>query len=307
MINKGKDKAFAAFVITYNRPQLLETTLSRIIGQTHPPEYILIIDNSNNTLTKELILSFKNPKILYHKVGYNSGPAGASRLGIEKLEEMGYKWIYWGDDNNPPRDENVFKRMWECIRTLEEKGEPVGLLAGKGGSFNSWTGRVRSLSNLQLKRSEILEVDVVPGGQTLFVNSEIIKEGLLPDKKLFFGFEDLDMSLKLKKSRFSAYVDAKTWLSVRRSYGNSGDDYRPTLPSKNINWNRKLYSTRNLLHIFYRQGFYKALIYTFLKSILKIPVGYFYGYKYGTKNSIVQFSAIKQFLTGKYQNNLKVD
>lgn len=60
------------------------------------------------------------------------------------------------------------------------------MFCGKGGKFNKITGRIRSMSNQELEGKEIAEIDVVAGGQTLLVNAEIVKKGILPDASLFF-------------------------------------------------------------------------------------------------------------------------
>ncbi|AVR46892.1 glycosyl transferase [Christiangramia fulva] len=305
MTEKRVSIRFAAFVITYNRVQVLPDTIKKILSQSLPPEELLIVDNSDNDTTEKLVESLSNPKISYYKVGYNSGPAGASKIGLEQLAKEGFEWIYWGDDNNPPRDDSVFKRMLECINRLEKESRKPGLMAGTGASFNSLTGRIRSHSNAELRGKEILETDVVPGGHTLFVNSELVRRKILPDPNLFFAFEDLDLSLKSKNAGFHNFVDARTWLQVRYKYGDSAEDYRPNLKKKEVNRNREFYSARNLLHIFYQQRYYSAFAFTFLKILIKIPLGYFK--KSGSKSSKIYTRALKQFLTGKYQNNLKVD
>lgn len=73
---------------------------------------ILVVDNSESDVTKEAIEKLGYENLEYYRVGYNSGPAGGSKIGLEKLSAEGYDWIYWGDDNNPPRDETVFRRFF---------------------------------------------------------------------------------------------------------------------------------------------------------------------------------------------------
>lgn len=301
---------FAAFIITYKRPEILKNTITNLLSQQYPPSEILIVDNSPDRLTEELIAKLDNPKITYFRVGHNSGPAGGSKLGLKILANKGYKWIYWGDDNNPPRDESVFRRMFECLSILENGKNKIGALSGKGGKLNDFTGRIRSLSNAYLKKGEILEVDMFPGGHTVIVNSEIVEHNILPDENLFFAFEDLDVSLKLRKAGYKIFIDAKTWYEVRKAYGDTSDNYRPrkiNFGNRMIYWNREFYSTRNLLHIFYYQQMVLPFLYQLIKTLFKMPYGFRFGIKYGWRNLKIQLSAIADFLKGNYQNNLKVD
>lgn len=303
-----QSKHFAAFIITYNRSEILLDTIENVLNQTCQPDKILIVDNSSDGKTENLISEYANPLIEYLKVGYNSGPAGGSQIGLEKLSKEGYEWIYWGDDNNPPRDSSVFKRFFQCLDILENRGERVGMFCGKGGKLNRLTGRIRSLSNSELALGEIVPIDVVAGGQTLLVNAAMVKEGILPDSKLFFAFEDLDISLKAKSRNYKVYTDAKTWLAVRAKHDDTHPTYRPVSSSigKNSKLNREFYSTRNLMKIFWRSGFRIASIFILLKSLTKAFYGFRFGFNYGTKNFKLQTSAIKQFLSGNSKNTLNV-
>ncbi len=156
----------------------------------------------------------------------------------------------------------------------------------------------------------IVETDVFPGGHTVILNSEIVKKNILPDENLFFAFEDLDLSLKIKKAGYKIFIDAKTWLKVRYAYGDTSNTYRPRRNSfgdKKINWNREFYSSRNLLHIFYQHRMMFPFVFQLLKIAFKIPYGFKFGISYGWKNLKIQTLAVVTFFKGNYQNILKVD
>ena len=74
---------FAAFVMTYERPEVLLKTIQNLREQTFPPELILIVDNSISRTTEILLNKHKFSNLEYFKVGYNSGPAGASKIGLK--------------------------------------------------------------------------------------------------------------------------------------------------------------------------------------------------------------------------------
>ena len=46
------NKKFAAFIVTYNRPDILMDTIQKCLNQTRPPEKLLIVDNNDNEDTK---------------------------------------------------------------------------------------------------------------------------------------------------------------------------------------------------------------------------------------------------------------
>jgi len=298
---------FAAFIMTFERPRILLCSIEKLIAQKFPPEVILIIDNSSSLETEIIIQQTygNNKKIVYHRVGYNSGPAGAAKIGLEKLSNLGYRWIYWGDDDNPPRDTFVFEQMFNRIKYIEETNVKIGIIGGKGALFNKLTGVVTSLKNADLKNKEVAEVDYVAGGQTMIVNSEVIKSGILPQEKLFFSFEDLDFCLEVKNNGFKVFVDAKTWYKIRKAYNNVADNYRHKGSSfgKSDKVLRDYYSTRSILYILFKNRLIVALAFQLFKSIFKMLLGYKYGLNYGERNFKFQKRAIIDFFQNNYNYN----
>ena len=294
----------AAFVMTYERPVILKDTLTRIFNQSLPPEIVMVVDNSSSSDTHDMVISLF-PEVVYHKVGYNSGPAGAAKLGLEKLASMGFNWIYWGDDDNPPRDHDVFRRSVDCIQNLISQNIKIGVFGGKGGNFNRLTGRIKSLSNKELLEAELLEVDTVPGGHDMFVNSQVVKQGVLPDERLFFGFEEFDFCLRVRSASYKIYVDAEKWLEEREKAGRGQLDYRWTARSFGNPQviSREFFSARNLLFIFYKKRFGGPFFIILSKMLIKIFWGFRHGWDYGLNlAAIVQLSAIHAFLSGKWGN-----
>ncbi|TAE20248.1 MAG: glycosyltransferase, partial [Bacteroidetes bacterium] len=101
MPSAEQSKYLAGFIITYNRVNILPDTVEKILAQSFPPEKLLIVDNSEGTETEEWVKTVPHLPLHYYRVGYNSGPAGGAAIGLQKLAEEGYEWIYWGDDNDP--------------------------------------------------------------------------------------------------------------------------------------------------------------------------------------------------------------
>ncbi|WP_034920715.1 glycosyltransferase [Gillisia sp. CAL575] len=297
-----KNYKFAAFVMTYERSEIILDTISKILGQTFPPKVILIVDNSHSVLTEKAIQDQEFQNVIYHQVGYNSGPAGAAYYGLKELTRLGYDWIYWGDDDNPPRDHFVFEDLFIGIEKLIQSNFNLGVIGEKGGYFNANTGRIRSLSNNELKKNTYLEVDSIPGGHSMIVNSQVIKDGILPDPKLFFGFEEFDFCLKAKKGGYKLFIDAAKWYKIRALAGNTSIDFQ----RKNTNLGidnlvkREYYSTRNLLRIYSSQHLYTSFAVLVIKSLGKMIYGYRFGLKYGSKMFNLQRFALRDFVKHRY-------
>lgn len=289
---------YAAFIMTYERPGIIVATIEELLKQSFPPEYLLVIDNSLSHDTEEILKPMRSLSIGYYRVGENRGPAGAARIGLQKLSGMGFQWVFWGDDDNPPRDRNMLSHLFGKIHILEENGVNIGVYGGKGGKFNPLTGRIRTLANKELHRA-CVEVDSVPGGHSMLVNTDVVKKGILPDDKLFFGFEEFDFCLRVKKNGYKIFADSESWLKQRYKAGHLSNSYRwkgSSLGKPELLW-RGFYSTRNLLEIFFKNGYYSAFLLLLVKSIVKMVIGFRYGYKYGSRMFIIQFAAVKAFFT----------
>lgn len=296
-----KNSDFAAFVMTYERPETLLKTIRILQEQTFPPAYIYIIDNSETEATRLAVEGIAGENIGYYKVGYNSGPAGAANIGLQELANRGYKWIYWGDDDDPPFENWVFEEQFRLLKNLKDVQE-IGILGGKGGRLNMYTGRINIFSNEELEKQHVLEVDSVPGGGSMLVNSRVVQENILPEKKLFFGFEEFDFCLKVKKHDFKVLANCELWLRENSKAGFINKDFKwkaSNFGKKELLW-RDYYSTRNLLYIYYKNRFYKAFFFILFKSILKSFAGWRYGWNYGRRNFRLQWRAILHFLTGRF-------
>ncbi|MCZ2845104.1 MAG: glycosyltransferase [Candidatus Bathyarchaeota archaeon] len=289
--------------MTYERPKILLNSIKELQRQTFRPEYILVVDNSESYDTQKAIEKLSNPIVKYHRVGYNSGPAGAASIGLQKLTDKGFKWIYWGDDDNPPKHRTIFENFFSKIEKLsKESNIEVGVFGGRGGNLNKVTGRISSLTNSQLQKADIIEVDVVPGGHTMLVNAEVVIQKVFPEGKLFFGFEELDFCLKVRKKGFKVVVDSEDWLKENSKEGNIAANFKwkgSSFGDSSLLW-RNYYSTRNLLYIYFKNLYFFPFLFLLFKSVLKSMVGFRYGLNYGKKNLVIQWKAILHFFTNTY-------
>jgi GT2 family glycosyltransferase len=269
---------FGAFIITYRRPSVLLETINSIFSQTYPPELVWIIDNSENVETGKMVASMLDSRVNYFYMGYNSGPAGAAAKGLELCGKAGLDWIYWGDDNDPPFRVDCFERLL----AIKNVNPFCGILGSVGQYFDRNKGKILRVQTRLLEKKPWIEVDYVAGGMCMLVSGEVARAGIAPDPKLFFGFEELDFCLKVKRKGYSLVVDCGLFLEARAKHGRLGFE-RP-LYQKKTHLVREYYSLRNLLYIsdsvslpFMRRNLYK-------KWTLKAVYGFRYGPVYGWKN-----------------------
>jgi GT2 family glycosyltransferase len=277
-----KNIKFGAFVITYERSSSLLQYLADLFSQKYPPEIVLVVDNSSDFQTRDLVMSMGDGRVVYHRVGFNSGPAGASLIGLEFFLQKGFAWIYWGDDDDPPEFGDEFKELLKLAEDPANKD--VGILGVVGHKFNRLSGEIIRTKDNDLEFNSVLEVDSVAGNQCMLVNGEMVRKGILPDPDLFFGFEELDFCLRARKAGYRILVPTRLFARARAHHGRS--DLRKTVYNRKdlSRIRREYYSTRNLLVILRKNHLWPAFGYQSIKALLKMIYGFRYGLQYGKVN-----------------------
>ena len=291
-----RKKFFAAFIMTYRRNSTLQSTIDALFNQTHPPEKILIIDNDIEFSAKPMLEILSHYPLEYYNVGYNSGPAGAAKKGLEILTSQEYKWIAWVDDDDPP----IFNNCYEILLELGENAPNCGCVGAVGHHFDKRNGIISRVSDEELLKPGIIEVDQIAGGMCKIVASKVVSEkNILPDENLFFSFEELDFDLKIQNGGYKLYASRSLYLQHRTKFKTLGIiKQRGNKKEKNKLW-RDYYSTRNILFILSFNKLTLAVIKTLFRSGIKIIISFRYGLKYGFKNARYILKAILDFLFNK--------
>jgi len=117
---------FVSVVIpTHNRRELLKNTIESLFNQSYPKDRyeIIIIDNSSNDGTKEMVISLqeKSLRILRYYYKENRGPGSARNLGITKSKGV----IIAFTDSDCVADQNWLKNGVSKIT------ESIGIVQGK--------------------------------------------------------------------------------------------------------------------------------------------------------------------------------
>jgi GT2 family glycosyltransferase len=288
------------FIITYNRPEVLLKTIEKVFSQTFPPEMLWIIDNSPGKETQIVIESLKDAKLRYHRMGYNSGPAGGAGKGLELCGREKLDWIYWGDDNDPPFRTDCFERLL----AIRDFNPFVGVLGTVGHFFDRKKGVIKRVQTRLLDKKDIVEVDYVAGGMCMLVSGNVARDGIAPDPGLFFGFEELDFCLKVKRKGYSILVDSGLFRKTRELKGRL--EFEPAFYKKKTNLTREYYSLRNLLFISDSLNLKKMKYNVTFKWLVKSLFGFKYGLAYGGENFIKIYLGFYHYLLGKNGEQLKL-
>jgi glycosyltransferase involved in cell wall biosynthesis len=285
---------FAAFIMTYERPTILHETIGRLLEQTLRPEKILVVDNSISYETEGLIKDLNDPAIEYFRVGYNSGPAGAAKRGLQRLVEEGYDWIHWADDDDPARFNDAFEIL------LKQTTPDIGVIGAVGSLFDWRTGLKKRYRDDQL--NGLLEADSIGGGYCMIVNARAINAVTLPDEDLFFGMEEFDFCQRVKRAGFRVCVSGELMFRYRQLNNKLGVDKKPSLiPRRDLkHLHREYYSYRNAIYLMSHTYKKRALVLKYLMRIAgKLPLGFVKGPRYGWRNATLLLKAVYHGLSKK--------
>lgn len=293
---------YSAFITTFQRPEILGNTIRKLLEQTLAPEKIWIIDNDPNKSAKEVVEKFKNINIAYYSVGENQGPAGGAYHGLKLLFEEGWEWVLWVDDDDPPFFDNVIENLLNSV--IHTNDDSVVMIGAVGVRFSHFNSTVQRIPSAELKG--LVVVDMVGGGQFPLINRRCYEAGILPNPSLFFGFEDLEFCVQLKKAGFKLVVNGEEMLR-HRSLHKRLNFKIPFYSTKHESalW-REYYSIRTLSYIQSRlNSNYLYLFILGIKLLLKATLGFSNGWRYGCKNAIYLVEGYWHGIFGKMGNTVQ--
>lgn len=104
-----------AVVVTFNRRELLAQCLRALLGQTRPPETVLVVNNASTDGTGEM-LGRDFPQVQVAEMPRNIGASGGFHAAMRSAYEKGYDWIWAMDDDSLPAATALEKLLAEAER-----------------------------------------------------------------------------------------------------------------------------------------------------------------------------------------------
>ncbi|GAB3666879.1 hypothetical protein GCM10028791_42690 [Echinicola sediminis] len=214
---------------------------------------------------------------------------------MEWTGQDGYEWIYWGDDDNPPEFDHVFEKLLTLGKSMKKKG----LLGCVGHNFNKKKGVINRTPDEYLAGKGYLEVDSIAGGMSLLVHSEVVIGGVLPDERIFFGFEELDFCLRVKEAGFKIWVDKELFYEMRKKSGRLSLKKKYYQSKSKEQLYREYYSLRNLLFLAKKNGYHQMRLILYIKWGIKLFYGFRHGFSYGKINAFFIIKAFADHFQGR--------
>ena len=194
----------AAVLVTYNRQRLLGECLSALLGQTHPLDCIILIDNASTDGTTEWLQAqgyLHHRQINYLRLPENRGGAGGFHAGVHYGLTHGYDWLWLMDDDACPEPDalaQLFNRHPHPQHlygsTAIASSDPQHRLCWPTTTPDGF--RLESQTDLTDPLLEIQSLTFLG----LFIHRQLIQQIGLPDAAMFLAGDDIDYCERARKT-----------------------------------------------------------------------------------------------------------
>lgn len=191
----------AAVIVTHKRVDLLRHSLEKVVSQTHPVDWVIVVDNGNEPQVRSLVDELANAKAVYLPSRTNLGGAGGFAYGFLHALALGADAIWCADDDGRPQDEHVLEELYRVAERhqLAEVSPVVAnindpeKLAFPLRQGTTWHRRV-----------DELEGNFLPQYASLFNGALISAKAMerigVPDYRLFIRGDEVEYHRRLAQS-----------------------------------------------------------------------------------------------------------
>jgi glycosyltransferase involved in cell wall biosynthesis len=242
-------------LVTYRRPRELEVMLDRLADQRRPLDLLTVVDNSPTPEAERLVDRYRlaGHEAVYLPAPGNLGPAGAVALAMGRLLDSAADddWVVLLDDDNPSESPEQLAELLDFARRMRRRDPRLGAVGLVGARFDWRRGRLVRIRDQEL--SGPVPVDYIGSGQFPLYRVPAVRAVGPFKAELFFGFEELEYGLRLRRSGWSLYVEGERLREQRLRAGRLGLSGAPSRRLAPLTW-RRYYGLRNLIHILLASG-----------------------------------------------------
>ncbi|MEP2529991.1 glycosyltransferase [Shimia sp.] len=221
----GSNGRLVAVVVTYNRLDKLQTTLTRLLENAPAHlQAVVLVDNASTDGTEAWLATRADPRLVVERLAVNSGGAGGFRHGLRAAQErFDPDWFVVMDDDAHPAPEALATFHAVLRRDDTAAAAAVYFPDGRICEMNRpsvnpfWRPRVFARTVLRGLRGKgrdgyhipyasyedisPLEIDLT-SFVGLFLSRRMLIENGLPDSRLFLYGDDVIYTLRLRRSGF---------------------------------------------------------------------------------------------------------
>ena len=251
----------AAVIVTHQRAELLRASLAQVVHQTHPVQWVVVVDNGAEDAVRELVESMAGDRGVYVPSETNLGGAGGFALGFLTALSLGADAVWCADDDGRPADHAVLAELYRVAEAnrLHEVSPAVCNIDDPGRlAFPLRQGLVWR------RRMDELEGDFLPGIASLF-NGALISAAAMevigvPDYRLFIRGDEVEYHRRLVNSGLSF----GTALTTSYLHPDGSDEFKPILGGKMHTQYpegefKRFFTYRNRGYLLWQRGMRKLL------------------------------------------------
>lgn len=288
-------------LITFERPDWLVKSLEALADQTRLLEHLIVVDNAPDSSNEEVVDRYRGIAarlITYLPQPENTGPAGAIHVGMEYAMERASQssWLVLLDDDDPPDRADVLEMLDRWVASELNDNSDLGCVGLVGARYDPRRGITTPVRDVEL--SGPIDVDWVGGNQLPTYSIEALRAAGTAEPELFFGFDDLEMGLRLRHAGYRVGIDGEEQLA-RRNLRRASDPEKGRGRARLAPW-RRYYSVRNAIYIqsLYGpvSGRYRLAGRAMVHSLYWLIVAPSYGFKIMKANSLAIVHGLRQRL-----------
>ncbi len=205
-----------AVVVTFHRPAELTNMLAKLAEQTRPPDRVIVVDNGSQPDARH---AADEGGATYLDAGDNLGPAGGIALGMQHVLDRAddRDWVVLCDDDDPPVSNDLLGTLWAFAADCRDREPRTAAVGLSGARYDRRWGVFRRVPDEELHGA--VRVDYVGGGQFPLYSCRVVRECGVPDPGFFFGFDDAEYGLRLRRSGYAVFVPGELWRVQRTLHG----------------------------------------------------------------------------------------
>ncbi|MGF6833783.1 rhamnopyranosyl-N-acetylglucosaminyl-diphospho-decaprenol beta-1,3/1,4-galactofuranosyltransferase [Paenarthrobacter sp. TE4293] len=243
-----------AVVVTYNRRELLQTTLAGIAAGSRVPDAVVVVDNASTDGTAEYLRGYDGPLATdVVTLNANVGGAGGFVVGMERAlldHRADHVWIM--DDDTEPQPGTLAEALDVSNAYLQETGDEPAFIAsrvvwtdGRDHPMNRMRPRMGASEEARNAAARVGATQIRSASfVSVLIRAEEIRKYGLPIADYFIWNDDLEYTARVSRRGTALTTNASVANHHTKVFGDAGADPGP----------RFYYEVRNKLWVYTRSS-----------------------------------------------------
>jgi GT2 family glycosyltransferase len=193
-----------AVVLTFNRKALLADCLRAVLGQSRPPDHVIVVDNASTDGTRELLRSEGLlERVRWLGLERNLGSSGGFHRGVAAAQQGEWDWVWIMDDDAEPRPDALERLLASPAAAERANAVLANTVVDPDGTIEArvqrgfFRGRLRPLEREAYVAGTAPEVDYV-SFVGMLVRGDALRATAPPKAEFFIWGDDVEYCLRLR-------------------------------------------------------------------------------------------------------------